>query len=114
MKINQPNFKKWKKKLISGRILARLAQIWAPKFFFVVLPLPDVRNCYKLSLYAISRETNESNLRKWQIVSGPILAYLAQIRATIFFLSKIFLCQSLDIMVSYHHMQYQKKLMIES
>ena len=28
------------------------------------------------------------------------------------FLSKIWLCQSLDIMVSYHHLQYQKKLMI--
>ena len=28
--------------------------------------------------------------------------------------SKIWLCQSLDIMVSYHRVQYQKKLMIES
>ena len=26
-----------------------------------------------------------------------------------FFFSKIWLCQSLDIMVSYHHIQYQKK-----
>ena len=69
--------------------MAHFAQFWAPKFFFVVLPLPDVRNCYKLSLYAISRETNESNLRKWQIVSGPILAYLAQIWATIFFFKNL-------------------------
>ena len=30
------------------------------------------------------------------------------------FLNKIWLCQSLDIMVSYHHVQYQKKLMIQS
>ena len=31
-----------------------------------------------------------------------------------FFFSKIWLCQPLDIMVSYHHVQYQKKLMIQS
>ena len=35
-------------------------------------------------MYAISRKTNESNFRKWQkkLVSGPILAHLAQIRVT--------------------------------
>ena len=31
-----------------------------------------------------------------------------------YFFSKIWLRQSLDIMVSYHHVQYQKKLMIQS
>ena len=31
----------------------------------------------------------------------------------IFFFQKIWLRQSLDIMVSYHHVQYQKKLMIQ-
>ena len=35
-------------------------------------------------------------------------------RSPNFFLSKIWLHQSLDIMVSYHHVQYQKKLMIQS
>ena len=30
------------------------------------------------------------------------------------FFSKIWLRQSLDVMVSYHHVQYQKKLMIQS
>ena len=30
------------------------------------------------------------------------------------FFSKIWLRQSLDIMVSYHHLQYQKKLVIQS
>ena len=40
-------------------------------------------------------------------------AYLAEIRAAIFFL-KIWLFQTLDIMVSYHHVQYQKKQMIQS
>ena len=32
----------------------------------------------------------------------------------IFFSSKIWLRQSLDVMVSYQHVQYQKKLMIQS
>ena len=43
------------------------------------------------------------------LVLGPILAHLVQIQATIFFSSKIWLCQSLDIIVSYHHVLYQKK-----
>ena len=44
------------------------------------------------------------------LILGPILA---QIWATKFF-SKIWLYQSLDIMVTYHRVQYQKKLMIQS
>ena len=38
----------------------------AKDFFSYILLLQDVRICCKLSLYAISRKTNESNLRKWQ------------------------------------------------
>ena len=34
-------------------------------FSWILLPL-DVRNCCNLSLYAISRKTNELNLIKWQ------------------------------------------------
>ena len=54
------------------------------------------------------------------LVSGLILAHLAQIRAAnfylfiFFFFSKIWLRQSLDLMLSYHHVQYQEKLMIQS
>ena len=50
-------------------------------FFLWILPLLDVTTCCKLLLYAISRETNEPNLKKWQkkLVLGPILAPLAQI-----------------------------------
>ena len=43
------------------------------------------------------------------LVLGPIFA---QIRATNFFFPKIWLRQSLDVMVSYHHVRYQKKLMM--
>ena len=39
---------------------------------------------------------------------GPNFIYL------FFFFSKIWLRQSLDIIVSYHHVQYQKKIMIQS
>ena len=37
--------------------------------------------CHKLSLYAISRKTNEPNLKKMakNLILGPILARLAQI-----------------------------------
>ena len=48
-------------------------------FFFWILPLLDIRNCCKLSLYAISRKTNKSDLTKWQkktLVLGPILGHL--------------------------------------
>ena len=49
------------------------------------------------------------------LVLGLILAHLAQMpAATFFFSSKIWLRQSLDVMVSYQHVQYQKKLMIQS
>ena len=42
------------------------------------------------------------------LVLGLTLAHLAQIQAANFFLQKSS-CQSLDVMVSYHHVQYQKK-----
>ena len=88
------------KKLILDLILANLTQIPAQFFFFFfswILPL-----FYQLSLYVTSKKTNEPNLRKLQKknVLGPHLAHLAY--------------QALDIMVSDHHVQYQKKLMIQS
>ena len=45
---------------------------------------------------------------------GPNLGSLDPNSSHQFFFSKIWLCQSLDIMVSSHHVQYQKKLMIQS
>ena len=49
------------------------------------------------------------------LVVGPILSHLAQIcRHFFFFFLKIWHCQSLDILVSYHHVQYHRKLMIQS
>ena len=39
-----------------------LAQSWSEKFLWG-LPLLDVTHCCKLSLYAISRKTNEPNFK---------------------------------------------------
>ena len=36
-----------------------------PNFFPSVLPLLDIRNCCKLSLYAILRKINDPNSQKW-------------------------------------------------
>ena len=50
------------------------------------------------------------------LVLGLILAHLFGPNAGcyIFFSSKIWLRQSLDVMVSYQHVQYQKKITIQS
>ena len=88
-KLMNQTWENGEKELVSGLILAPLVQIWAPKNFFSwILPILDVRHHCKLSLHAISGKTNE-------------------------IFSEIWLLQSLDIMVSYHHVQYLKKLMIQ-
>ena len=67
--------------------------------FFKRKPLLDFRHYCKLSWYAISRKTNDPNLRKMtkNLVPIPILASLAQSWDIIFFF-KICFCQPLDIM----------------
>ena len=52
------------KKLFLGMIFTQIC--FPKKFFGGELPLLDVIHCCQLSLYAISRKTNEPNLRKWQ------------------------------------------------
>ena len=109
------------KNLVSGQILAPLAQIWVPKFFSRIFPLLDVRHCCKLKFHSISMKTNKPNLRKWKKNSfGPDFGTFDQIRDAdcfffvCFFFPKIWLRQSLDIIVSYHYVQNQKKLMVQS
>ena len=92
----------------------RFLPLW-PKFgpqniFSWILPPLDVRHSCRLSLYAISRKTNERNLTKWQKTQfwtrfWPIWPKLRPPK----FFSDICLCQSLDTMVSYHHVQYSEK-----
>ena len=45
---------------------------------------------------------------------GPDISPLGPNAGRQKFFPKIWFCQSLDIMASYHHEQYQKKLMIQS
>ena len=53
-----------------------------------------------------------------KLVLGQILAHLTKFGMLIvffcFFFPKIWLRQSLDIIVSYHYVQNQKKLMVQS
>ena len=105
-KTNKANWKKWQKKNTLGPILA---QTWVSNFFSWVLPLPDVRDCCKLSIYAISRKSNEPNLRKWTNFGslGPNLN------------PKNYFCGfyhnlKLDIVASYHSKQFQGKLIIKT
>ena len=57
-----------------------LNPILGPKYFLQFFPLL-VRNCPKLSSYAIKRKTNEPKLRKWQkkLILDPILDCMTQI-----------------------------------
>ena len=95
---NTPNLRKQQKKLVLGLLLVLLTQIWCPKFFSQTFPLLDVRHCCKLSLYPISRKTNEPNMRKRKKKNqfqGSFQPVLAQIWS-----SKNFLCvlPLLDVM----------------
>ena len=54
------------KNLVSDPILAHFGPNLVPKIFLWFLTLLDIMHCCRLSLYIISRKTNETNLRKWQ------------------------------------------------
>ena len=85
------------------------------KLFSWVLPLLDVIHCCKLSLYAMKRKTNKQTWKNGKKSSfGPDFGLFGPNSTYQFFFSRIWLFQSLDIIVSYHHVQYQKNLMIQS
>ena len=77
------------------------------KNFSWIWPILHIRHSCKLSLYTISRETNEPNF-------GPNFDPFSPNLSHQICFSKIWLHQSLDIMVSYQYVQYQKKIMIKS
>ena len=78
---------------------------FGPKFLWVSLSLDDI-HCYKPSSYAISIKTNEPNLRKWHKTGfGPEFGLFGSNSPP----PPQFFFQSLDITVSYHHVQHQKK-----
>ena len=90
-------------------IFAGLVQFLAPKCFSSVWLL-----LRKLSSYAISRKTYNPNSRDWQKTSlWAWFGFVGHKFGRPIFFSKIWLCPSLDIMVSYCHVQYHKKPIIQ-
>ena len=102
-KINEPNFGKWQKTQFQDPFQPLRPKFKAKETFSLILPLLHVRHFCKLSFYAISSKTNGPNLRKEQ----------KTLFRTQNVFPKILLGQSLDIMVSYYHLQNQEKLMIQ-
>ena len=82
-----------------------------PKSFSWVLPLLNVRQCSKLSPYAMSKKTNEPNLKKRQKLNfGPHFgSFLPKFGPPNFF-CRFYLFQQLDMVPSYHFMQFTGKL----
>ena len=95
--------------LVSGPILAPLAQIWTSKFIFVNVISTRCWTLLQAIIVFQGKLMNQTWENNKKPCFGPIVAHLAQIGTT-----KICVRHSLNIMVSYHHVQYQKKLMIQS
>ena len=62
---DEPNLRKWQKTKFRDWFWSLWPKCGPQKFLSWNLPLLHVRSCCKLSLHAISRKTNEPNLRKW-------------------------------------------------
>ena len=102
------------KKLVLRLILAPLDRIWHAKFYSWILPLLHVIHHWKLSLYAISRKTNDPNLRKWKKKTsfrtnfGPFVPNLGP---KILF-HRFYLQCMLDIVASYHKLEKMVKNLV--
>ena len=85
-----------------------LNQIWTQIFFFVwIITSLVVRYCCKLSLHAITQKTNKPNLRKCKKKYSFWLKFgTPKLFSWIFYLYYM-----LDIVASYHCIQFQGKLM---
>ena len=100
-KTNDPKLRKWRKTHFEHDLGSLGPNLCTKNFSWFFLPLLNVRHCCKLSLYAIARKTkNPNSIIKWQKTS--FWAWFGTLGRE-FFLSEIWLYQSLDIMVSYHH-----------
>ena len=98
------------KKPSFGPDLAPWAKIWIQKLFrgfylYYILDIVASYLCMQFQEKLMNRTWENSQKPSF----GPNFGPLTQIRAVNFF-SKIYLCQPLAIMVSYHHVQYQKNL----
>ena len=86
------------KNLISGPISACLSEIWPPKI------LDIVANYHHIQFQGRRMIQTQENGEKPRF--GPDLGMFGPNSGRQFFFLKIWLRQSLDIMVSYHHVKY--------
>ena len=112
-KTNEPNLRKCKKPSFGYNFGLFQPNFSSQKIFSWVLSLIDLLHRCKLSFYVSSRKTNEPNLRKWKktLVLGPILACFGPNLVRKIFFRGFYLYQMLEIVASYHCMQFQEKLM---
>ena len=89
------------KNLISGPILACLAEIWVLKI------LDIVANYHHIQFQG--KRITQTQEKGEKPCFTPDLGMLGPNSGRQFFFWKIWFRQSLDIMVSYHHVKYQKK-----
>ena len=85
---------------------------FGPQIFCVGLTSTRCYTLLQAIIYAISRTTDESNLRIWQ--KTQFWAYLCPVWpkfGSAFFFCKFYHYYMLDIVASYHCMQQQRKLM---
>ena len=80
------------------------------KSFSWVFPLLVVRNCSKLSSYAIYKKSNKPNLRKWWKTFFPFGPNLGPQ----FFFRGFYLDQMLETVACYNCMQFQEKRLIQT
>ena len=98
------------KNLVLGLILDPLAQIIFHIFYFYyMLEIVASYHCMQFQRKLMNQTWENSKKPSFGPDFGPICPNLGY---------QIFIqksgCQSLDIIVSYHHVKYQKKLMIQS
>ena len=97
------------KNLVSGPNLG--PQIFFHGFYlYYILDIAASYHCMQFQRKLMNQTWENRKKPSFEPDFGPFGPNLGH---QIFF-SKNWLCQSLDIMVSYHHVQYQKKLMIQS
>ena len=112
---NGLNLRKWQKTQFRARFWPVWSKFGPQNCFAWILPLFDVTHCCKLSSYAISRKSNEPNLRKWQETQfwaqfWPVLDQIWSLKVFLW----VYFYYKLYIVASYHFMQFKGKLMNQS
>ena len=114
-KTHEPNLRKWQK-LSFGANFGPFSTNLGPKTFFQrfylynMLEIVARYHCMQFQ----RKQMNETWENDKKLTFGPNFGAFVQNLGCQNFFSKIWLCQSLDFMVTYYYVQYQKKLMMQS